>query len=490
MAGDDSAAAPPKTEKPEAEIGTVQEKQGNEAGQQATSQQQQSDENGARPALPPRPLPPNHQEVVRGVQGQSPGPVRFQPPIPGTHPQAFIQQPYGPYEVRQGDDEAVPYEIPFHPQWHKAKIVLMLLAVAVCAVIIGLSVATGFTALGDYGRYYIHESAPITGVSASAAILSMLFVAIEMLTICLSRDRRGMHPGWLVTFNLFIGILAAAAFGIMVYYVTNVSGWDGWFRYFKDERKAYEELRLFRILLGFDITLFILHFILFIGACVEANQRQKARRAVQIIQVPFDPSQPLPEGFQYVAAPTTMQYPPAQYPPTPQQAVAMRNGGYAPPQRQIPPQRVSIHGVIPYITPQQAAMYGGYYAPMPTPGQPQPPQQVLGGLGGYYAPVPHNPAAQTAPRRSSRRGGRASVAAASGSGQANAQPRATRAPKLDAALPAIPAESASAQQPKTEEVVSEKLEAALPPTPEAPPEPTTTQEPKTDEVVSEKVSEK
>ncbi|KAK4194140.1 hypothetical protein QBC40DRAFT_188867, partial [Triangularia verruculosa] len=182
--------------------------------------------------------------------------------------------------------DEVPYKVPFNPRWHKLKIVLMLLAVSFSAVIIGVSVATGYTPLGDPGRYYIHDSAYITGVSAAAAVLSLLFVALEMLNICLSKDRRGMHPGWLVTYNLVIGILAAAAFGIMIHYTTAVDGYDGWYRFFQDKRKANKELILFKVLLGFDFTLFLVHFILFIGACFESNQRNQARRAVQIVQVP------------------------------------------------------------------------------------------------------------------------------------------------------------------------------------------------------------
>ncbi|KAK4176156.1 hypothetical protein QBC36DRAFT_378776 [Triangularia setosa] len=468
MAGDDSAAAQPKPGKLDAENRTEQEKQGIEAGFEA-SEQQQSNGNDVRPALPPKPLPPSHQEVPKDGQGQTPGPVRFQPALPDPYCCCINACGCGPYEARHEDIDQVPYEIPFNPRWHKAKIVLMLLAVAVSAVIIGLSVATGYAAIGDRGRYYIHESAYIAGVSASAAILSLLFVVIEMLNLCLSRDRRGMHPGWLVIYNLVIGILAAAAFGIMIHYVNNVSGYDGWFRYFEDDHKAYEELTLFRILLGFDFALFFFHLILFIGACCETSQRNKARRAVQVIQIPFDPSQPLPEGFRYAAAPTT-----AQYPPTPQQVLAMRNAGCAPPPR---PQRVSVHGVIPYITPEQAALYGGYYSPMPTPVQPQHPQQGRRSYGGYYAPAPHNPFAQPGPKRSSMRGGRASAVPAPGSEQANTQPAATLETKPDAPLPAVPTATAEptptqGSQKKTDIDISEKV---LP------------EEPVSEKVVSEKV---
>ncbi|KAK0660455.1 hypothetical protein QBC41DRAFT_41210 [Cercophora samala] len=474
MASDDSAAAQPNPGKPGAEIGTEQEKQGGEVAPEA-AQQQQSDVNDARTTSPPRPLPPTHEETQKGGQGQSSTAVRFQPGLlPGPHPQALMPQTYGRYNPREDIDE-VPYEIPHNPRWHKVKIGLMLVAVAFSAAIIGLSVATGYISTGDYGRYYIHQSAYITGVSASAAVLSLVFVVLEMLNICLSKDGLGMHPGWLVTFNLIIGILSAAGFGIMVYYLNDATARYGWRRYFEDQGLADKELALFKGLLAVDFLLFFLHLILFLGACAEANQRSRARMRLQIVEIPYDPSQPLPPGFQYATAP----HPNLQYPPTAQQAAAMRHGGWVPSPQ---PQRVSVHGVIPYITPEQAAQYGGYYSPMPTPA---PPQQTRPGPGGYYAPAPHNPfvknapAPAAAPKRSSMRGARATAATASGSGQGEAQTAAAaaavaagktkqasnagkkrEAPLPEIPLPEVPAEEEEAtavqEQGKAKEVVSEK----------------------------------
>lgn len=203
MAGDDSAAAQPKPEEPKAEAGTEQKKQGvveavaeavpeasqpqqrdvSDAGQQQqesvpegsqqqqenvpeASQQQQTEVNDANPAPSP-----THQETQKGGQ-PSGGAVRFDT-LPGPHPTAHLQPVFGTYDARREEDE-VPYEIPHNPKWHKVKIGLMLFAVAVSAVIIGLSVATGYISAGDYGYWYIHESAYISGVSASAVCLPSL----------------------------------------------------------------------------------------------------------------------------------------------------------------------------------------------------------------------------------------------------------------------------------------------------------------------------
>lgn len=208
MAGDDSAAAQPKLEEPKAEAGTEQKKQGvveavteavpeasqpqqsdvSDASQQQqenvpegsqqqqenvpeASQQQQTDVNDANPALSPTPLPPTHQETQKDGQ-PSGGAVRFDT-IPGPHPTAHLQPVFGTYDARREEDE-VPYEIPHNPKWHKVKIGLMLFAVAVSALVIGLSVATGYISAGDSGYWYIHESAYMSGVSASAVCLPSL----------------------------------------------------------------------------------------------------------------------------------------------------------------------------------------------------------------------------------------------------------------------------------------------------------------------------
>lgn len=252
-----------------------------------------------------------------------------------------------------------------------------------------------------------------------------------------SKDHRGLHPGWLITFNLVVGALAVAGFGIMVYYVTNVGGYDGWSRYFDNEDTADKELALFQALLAFDFVLFFTHLVLFVGACGEAHQRNRARREVQIVEIPYDPSHPLPAGFQYVPHPT-LQHPP---PPPPTQQMP---GSWVPQQPRRQPQRVSVHGVIPYITPEQAAQYGGYYSPMPTPAPPQQPQRVRTSQRGHYAPAPYNPFVQNAPapqqQRSSMRGARA----AAGQGNVAAAEKTTKrasaaaARKKEMPLPEIP----------------------------------------------------
>ncbi|KAK4651968.1 hypothetical protein QC762_607173 [Podospora pseudocomata] len=506
MADDDSAAAQPKPEEPKAEAGTEQKKQGvveavaeavpeasqpqqrdvsdasqqqqenvpegsqqqqenvPEASQQQQTEvndaapQQQTDVNDANPALSPTPLPPTHQETQKGGQ-PSGGAVRFDT-LPGPHPTAHLQPVFGTYDARREEDE-VPYEIPHNPKWHKVKIGLMLFAVAVSALVIGLSVATGYISAGDYGYWYIHESAYISGVSASAAILSLVFIVIEMLTMWFSKDHRGLHPGWLITFNLIVGALAVAGFGIMVHYVTNVGGYNGWSRYFDNQDTADKELALFQALLAFDFVLFFTHLVLFVGACGEAHQRNRARREVQIVEIPYDPSHPLPAGFQHVPHPT-LQHPPLPPPPPP--PTQQIPGSWAPQQPRRQPQRVSVHGVIPYITPEQAAQYGGYYSPMPTPAPPQQPQRVRTSQRGYYAPAPYNPFVQNAPapqqQRSSMRGARA----AAGQGNVAAAEKTTKptsaatAGKKEAPLPEIPLPEVPTEG--EEEAVAEKSEPA------------------------------
>lgn len=248
-----------------------------------------------------------------------------------------------------------------------------------------------------------------------------------------SKDHRGLHPGWLITFNLVVGALAVAGFGIMVYYVTNVGGYDGWSRYFDNEDTADKELALFQALLAFDFVLFFTHLVLFVGACGEAHQRNRARREVQIVEIPYDPSHPLPAGFQYVPHPT-LQHPP---PPPPTQQMP---GSWAPQQPRRQPQRVSVHGVIPYITPEQAAQYGGYYSPMPTPAPPQQPQRVRTSQRGHYAPAPQQQRSSMRSARAAAGQGNVAVAEKTTKRASAAAARKKEAPLPEIPLPEVPTE--------------------------------------------------
>lgn len=134
----------------------------------------------------------------------------------------------------------------------------------------------------------------------------------------------GMHPGALVAFHLIIWLLALVAviftalfIGYNTYdeydYSTSEASWD-------IESKSYVYQQ---VLLAFDAILLGLHFILFIGACVETNKTNHAKKKVVIVRVPVAAGAP---------------YPGAQYP---------------------------MYGSPAPLPSQPAAAYGGYYAPAP-----------------------------------------------------------------------------------------------------------------------------
>lgn len=237
-----------------------------------------------------------------------------------------------------------------------------------------------------------------------------------------------MHPGALVAYHLIIWLLAVV--GVIVTALFNASYGMNWYNFPRAiESELISRISVYeQVLMAFDCILLVVHFVLFVGSCVMTNRLSNARRKVVVVRVP------VPGGG----------YPGAQYPPPP--------GQYPVPLiAHIPPQ--AGHGVGP-ASPQQAALYGGYYAPVPQStawansqhqGNPQQ-------LQGYYAPAPV-PARTNNPARYSQRGPPApALASSSGSrrSQRQSQVPAERQPQA----PVQP--TAPQEQAKTEEPVSEK----------------------------------
>jgi hypothetical protein len=247
---------------------------------------------------------------------------------------------------------------------------------------------------------------------------------IEFLTICLSKQRRGMHPGALVAFHLLIWLIALAAVVITAlfnseysYYFYDYPSYSSYSSYMQTDlalqTSVYEQ-----VLLGFDCTLLFIHFVLFIGACVETNRFELARKKTLVIRVPvYGGLQPGAQGVQY--PPHLMS--------------------------QVPPH--FDQGAGP-VSPQTAPLYGRYYAPAPAP----PPmawtasqkQAHYGFLQGYYASlnppaITVNPPAQNLPP------GPPAPAAGSGSRSRRSQGQAQPQPQPQSPSPIQP--PASQQEP-------------------------------------------
>jgi hypothetical protein len=268
----------------------------------------------------------------------------------------------------------------------------------VCAVIFGLGIALGF----HNAPYYLPADGYIPvdyefGISGTAAGLAVVITAIEFLKTVFSSRREGMHPGALVAFHLIIWILALAA-AVIISLFTAYSEPYTWYDYPSYNRSAlHSQSQVYeQAMLAFDIILLLIHFILFVGACVETNRAAAARKKVVVVQVPVQAGAEYPGGGQY-----PFYGPPQSFMPQP----GAQPGQYPVPlMAQVPPQQAG-DGTGPAL-PQPATLYGGYYAPAPQGWAPQ--QQQPGAHGplmqGYYAPAPVPATATSNPSRRSQRG--------------------------------------------------------------------------------------
>ncbi|KAH6856196.1 hypothetical protein B0I37DRAFT_412145 [Chaetomium sp. MPI-CAGE-AT-0009] len=362
MAGDESSATEPKAE----ESSRVQENPQTENGgdqRQPERGVQQHTETQPSPPLPPRPSPVARQELLK-----------HQPPLPPPHGVHFAHLP-----VEQPSDSPGP-ERPYYPRWHATKLALLLLSLVVSAVIFGVGIALGFHNAPYYEPDY--DWIPVDyelGISGTAAGLAVVVTVIEFLKTTFSSRRQGMHPGALVAFHLIIWLVAVVAVAMTSVFGA-YSSLSDWYDYPRaDSLVLYSQSQVYeQVLLGFDAALLFIHFVLFVGACVETNRLERAKKAVVVVRVPVH----VGAGYQGAGGQYTVYGPPGAY-PAPFPAAQMT---------QVPPAAGGRTGPTP---PQPAALYAGYYAPTPeTRGSRR--QSNHGPIQGYYTPAP---APATAPPR-------------------------------------------------------------------------------------------
>ncbi|KAK4170076.1 hypothetical protein QBC43DRAFT_178784, partial [Cladorrhinum sp. PSN259] len=190
-------------------------------------------------------------------------------------------------------------ERPSNPKWEKVKFGLYLLSLVVSGVIFGLGITIGIKTAPYMTPYYSYPSEIELGISGAAAGLAIIFICLDLLRMCLSTARRGLHPGFLVTFNLFVWLVAVVAIVITTIFATDRS--DSYYYYeYPDGLEgtvlAAKTSRYETALLGFDCCLLALHFILFVGACAETSQHNKTKRKTVYVAV-------MPNGEQIPAQP-------------------------------------------------------------------------------------------------------------------------------------------------------------------------------------------
>ncbi|KAK3989344.1 hypothetical protein QBC44DRAFT_221169, partial [Cladorrhinum sp. PSN332] len=200
------------------------------------------------------------------------------------------------------------------PKWDNVKFGMYLVSLAVSAAIFGLGITIGMHTAPYMTPFWYYPSEIELGVSGSAAGLAIIFITLDFLRMCLGTARRGLHPGLLVTFNLFIWILALVAVVMTTIWATNTyydyddydypSGSEG------DElasKTQYYE----KVLLGLNCVLLAFHFILFVGACAECHQRNRSKRKTVYITVP--PGAPIPGQPAQEMVYQQVRYPPQAY---------------------------------------------------------------------------------------------------------------------------------------------------------------------------------
>lgn len=185
--------------------------------------------------------------------------------------------------------------------------------------------------------------------TALQAGLAILWTMAEFLVLCASKERRGIHPGAHVGLHLIIALVTGLG-----------AAFAGWFtvEYSYDYDYDFDMLPgfingLLRSLFALSILLLIIHFFLFVRACVEThavNSTNKARRTVTYIRVPVPVPMPMDQIHQNMVA--------GQHPAPPQQNM-MYGGYYAPVAPQSPTTIPSGFQQQPSIPPPQ----GQYASP-------------------------------------------------------------------------------------------------------------------------------
>ncbi|KAJ0165118.1 hypothetical protein CTA2_12320 [Colletotrichum tanaceti] len=191
---------------------------------------------------------------------------------------------YVPYET-QDDRQASFYNRP----WHIAKI-----ALRGCNIVFGI-IVIGLTAHAAAWLWY--WSPFLLWFGAIPAAFAICWDSAELITICARGGRRGIHPGAHVGVHLvFCPVLAAGiAFESLQLWFSGYP--DSWYGGDSIATKQH-------VALAFTCLLFLIHFILFVRACVETHQRNSRP---PIYMVPISTPTPLQAAVSNAAFPCLPQ---------------------------------------------------------------------------------------------------------------------------------------------------------------------------------------
>ncbi|KAI1840526.1 hypothetical protein JX265_013245 [Neoarthrinium moseri] len=228
-----------------------------------------------------------------------------------NQPQSQPQQAPQPYP--QHYQQAPPRVLPYSKAWQTTKIVFYSLSIIFSIIVLGISIA--LVVNPNIESIVIIWTAPQVGIA-------LCWDIAELITICARNGHRGIHPGAHVALHLLLWLGISAAIGLTGYWVAFIVECDYYCRRYSRYYSYYSGTYVpsMQALLAFLCLLILVHFFLFVRACVETAQRN--RLAAPVIMVP---------QHMYYAQQPMAQYPVQPgYPNQPQQA--HMSGYYGQPQ--------------------------------------------------------------------------------------------------------------------------------------------------------------
>ncbi|KAK1847978.1 hypothetical protein CCHR01_09412 [Colletotrichum chrysophilum] len=241
-----------------------------------------------------------------------------------AHQSQYVLQGYQPYE-HQGHQRVIPYSKP----WHIAKIVMRCSDIVFSLIVIGIS-AYVLTIAFSGGAFYVMSWLP--------AAVGIIWDTAELITICARGGRRGIHPGAHVGLHLIFWLCFAAAVGLQGTYIY-FRDVDDYYYSYSSRRQSFFRTKVVPMqntITAFTALLLINHFILFVRACVETNQRNSRPPVFMVPVNAPPPMQSQAVAGSYVPYPHQPQqaYIPAQQQDKGEQAAASNPsnaGQYVPP---------------------------------------------------------------------------------------------------------------------------------------------------------------
>ncbi|OTA58449.1 hypothetical protein K449DRAFT_385859 [Hypoxylon sp. EC38] len=311
--------------------------------------------------------PVNGNAPPTGNQSAQPSTTARQQLPPQPPSQYYAPYPYQPYTY--------PPPVRVLPQysksWTTSKLILTIFLVVVAIIILALSCV------------FVNEDGDAQWSAAYAlpiSILSILWNGAELITFAVrSRKdvKRGIHPGAHVGLHLCFWI--ASVFGVLFTVGMSISvqavlrdcaemANSRYTYYSYCDEDGYQNpdyingtyLPMLRAMTALFCMMTVVHFVLFVVACIDTHKRNLLR----------------PAGFVMPAVPPAGVY----YPPPPPAVPGVAPYPYAMPVPPMPPQQM-------HYAPQQPNMPGAVEQKTQMQTQPNPAAQNYQNLAGFYAPA-------------------------------------------------------------------------------------------------------